>query len=113
MDVSEKTLEGNITQITLSGRMDHEGVSQIDTRFSGMAAAPRMAIIVDMEKVPFLASLGIRLLLINARAVSVRGGKMALLNVERNVAMVLEIAGIDKVIPVYHDIEAAKAAVLS
>jgi anti-anti-sigma factor len=112
MNISEELLEGNVIKINLSGRMDSQGVNQyIDTKFAGMCAAPRTAIVVDMSDVPFLASIGIRSLLMNAKAVTNRGGKFVLLNPAPNVIKMLELGGIDALIPVCRDLETAVAAV--
>lgn len=111
MNINEERLQNDIVRIALSGRMDIEGVGQIETKFAGMTAAPRMAIIVDMSAVPFMSSIGIRALLINAKAVGKRGGKFVLLNPEQNVRKVLETSGIDQLIPISNDLNEAMAKV--
>ena len=113
MNISEEKLQGDVTKINLSGRMDIEGVGQIEIKFTGMCAAPRMAIIVDMSGVPYMSSIGIRALLMNAKAVSRRGGKFVLLNPEPNVKNVLVSSGIDQLIEIHHDLEKALAKVTS
>ena len=60
-----------------------------------------------MSEVSFLASIGIRTLVINARAQSQRGGLMALLKPQPLVAEVLKTAGIDTIIPMYPDLDTA------
>lgn len=98
MNISEEKLQNGVTKINLSGRMDIDGVGMIETRFAGMCAAPDMAFVVDMSGVPYMSSIGIRALLINAKAVRQRGGKLVLLNPEPNVKKVLESSGIDQLI---------------
>jgi anti-anti-sigma factor len=111
MEIREETLAGAVTRINLSGRMDISGVAQIEAQFASMCAAPRMAIIVDMSDVPYMSSIGIRALLMNAKAVSRRNGKFVLLAPPSNVKMVLETSGIDKIIAVHATLDAALAAV--
>jgi anti-anti-sigma factor len=65
---------------------------------------------VDLSQVPFLASIGIRILLTNARVLRQRGGRMALLNPQSMVEEVLKVTGIESIIPIFHDLEAASAA---
>lgn len=113
MNISEEKLQGEVSKINLSGRMDIEGVSQIETQFAGMSAAPRMAVVVDMSEVPYMSSIGIRALLTNARAVSRRGGKFVLLNPEANVKKVLETSGIDQLIAICGDLDEALTKVAS
>jgi anti-anti-sigma factor len=111
MNITEEQLMNDVIKISLSGRMDIEGVSHIETQLAGMASAPRKAIIVDMSGVPYMSSIGIRALLINAKAVAKRGGKFVLLNPERNVKNVLETSGIDQIIPICSGLDEAVAKV--
>jgi anti-sigma B factor antagonist len=113
MNISEENLQGSITKINLSGRMDIEGVAQIEANFRTMSAAPRMAIVVDMSGVPYMSSIGIRALLINAKAVRQRGGKFVLLNPDTNVKKVLVSSGIDQLITICDDLSHALVKVAS
>jgi len=109
MDLEVQQLEGGIERVKLAGRLDSAGVQEIDHRLSALTAA-RSFILVDLSQVPFLASVGIRTLLTNARVLRQRGGKMALLNPQSLVEEVLKVTGIESIIPVFHDLEAASAA---
>lgn len=111
MEISELQLDNQVTKINLSGRMDIEGVKSIETDFATLTAAPRMAVIVDMSGVPYMSSIGIRALLINAKALAKRGGKFALLKPEPNVRNVLTTSGIDQLIAIHDDLDAAIAGV--
>lgn len=107
MEIADEVFANDVHKITLSGRMDIEGVNSIDVRFVGMTAAPRLSIIVDMEAVPFMCSMGIRVLLQGAKAVSKRGGKFALLSPHREVAKILTAAGVDQLITVCDSLDEA------
>ena len=63
-----------------------------------------------MAQVSFLASIGIRTLLQNAKALKQRGGRMVLLNPTDVVDSVLQSTGIAEIIPVFRDLDAACAA---
>ena len=110
MNIESENLNDDVRKIALAGRFDIEGAQLIDLRFSGMTANQK-AVIVDMAGVNFLASIGIRTLVLAAKAVAQRGGKMVLLNPDGNVTKVLEMAGIDALIPISRSLEAAQAAV--
>jgi anti-anti-sigma factor len=90
--------------------MDVKGTQDIDLKFNGYAANQR-SVIVDMSAVDFLASIGIRTLLLVAKAISRRGGKMAILNPDPNVAHILEMAGIDTLIPICRSFDEACSTV--
>jgi anti-anti-sigma factor len=111
MEISEEQLGSSVYKINLSGRMDIQGVGTIETRFAAMTASPRKAIIVDMSGVPFMSSIGIRALLMNAKAVKNRGGKLVLLNPDPNVRSVLESSGIDQLIPLCDALDDAVSTV--
>ncbi len=110
MEMRVEELEGSVTKVVLSGRLDTTGAGKIDLKFSTIAGA-RRAIVVDMSGVTFLASLGIRVLLVGAKAASSKGGKLVLLSPDPNVVAVLKSARIDTLIPVLFDINEAIAAV--
>ena len=110
MNIGSESLDGGILKLNLAGRMDVQGAQEIDVKFTGYTANQK-AVIVDMGAVNFLASIGIRTLLLAAKAIHNRGGKMALLNPEAAVQRVLEVAGIDTLIPICRSLEDARTAV--
>lgn len=79
--------------ITLSGRLDIAGAAEIENNFSALASHADVAL-VDMAGVTFLASIGIRLLLSNAKALYRRGGRMVLFGSDHQVEKVLLTTGV-------------------
>jgi anti-anti-sigma factor len=110
MDMQVEELDGGVTNVVLRGRLDTVGAGIIDLKFNVIAGSKR-AIIVDLSGVDFLASLGIRVLVMGAKAVRNKGGKVVLFSPGENVSSVLKTAGIDQLIPVMFDRSAAIAAV--
>ncbi|MBO9650681.1 MAG: STAS domain-containing protein [Variovorax sp.] len=113
MDLRSEQLAEGIEKISLVGRMDSVGGHDINTRLAALVASRKMLAVVDMSEVSFLASIGIRTLVVNARAQSLRGGVMALANPQPVVAEVLKMAGIDSIIPVYPDVDSAFSALVA
>jgi anti-anti-sigma factor len=111
MNLEMEKRDGGIVELKLAGRMDVQGSQQIDLKFSAMTSADNGKFVVDLAGVEFLASIGIRTLMLSAKSVKARGGKMALLNPNANITKVLEMAGVDTLIPVFHDRASALAAV--
>jgi len=112
MKIESERLDDNIQKITLAGRMDVQGAQEIDLKFAGHTAN-QTAVIVDMSAVDFLSSIGIRTLLLCAKAVTKRNGKMVLLNPDESVTHILQMAGIDTLIPIHRSLEDARKAVTS
>jgi len=110
MEINCESLEGDIYKINLKGRMDIIGNADIDIKFSGMTALPRMFFIVDLSEVNFIASIGIRTLLLSTKAIHNRGGKIVILNPDIHVKKILLMAGIDMVLPIIDTLELAIAA---
>jgi anti-anti-sigma factor len=110
MQIDHEQLDRHILKINLLGRMDFAGNEEIHEKFALLTAPPTNAVIVDLSKVDFVTSVGIRTLLLSAKALKSRGGRMALLNPDANVTRVLAIAGVDRIIGVFRDLETACAA---
>ena len=110
MKLSTESLPGDVTKVILEGLLDLAGSQEIDLRFSVVAGANK-AVVVDLSAVTFVASIGIRTLLTGAKAVHSRGGKLVLLNPSSAVEKVLRVTGVDTLMPIFHDAEAAIQAV--
>jgi len=112
MDMQYNELENNIRVLKLIGSLDILGVGEIETKFAGYCAGENPRVLVDLTEVDYLASIGIRLLLINAKSVASRKGRMVLLNPNPEVKNTLEAAGIQTIIPVYEGMESAETVLL-
>jgi anti-sigma B factor antagonist len=110
MDLAVQDLDSGILGVNLSGRMDIHGTQQIELKFTALTATRRARILVDLSNVTFIASVGIRTLISNAKAQKLRGGSMVLFKPTSQVEEVLRTTGIDAIIPIAHDIEAARGA---
>src|SRR5262249_2970794 len=111
MDISVDDLAGGITRVVLSGRFDPTGAVVVELPFNKIVTEKRK-MIVDLSAVNFLASYGIRVLLVGAKIVKNNGGTLVILCPDSNVAKVLKTAGMDSLIPI-HQTEAAATAALA
>src|SRR5262249_60416969 len=102
MRLSVTAMENGITKVSLSGRLDVQSALEIDDEFTKIAKENKN-LLVDLSDVTFIASLGIRTLVVGAKATSNNGGKMVLLNPQPNVEQVLRTSHIDTVMPITHD----------
>jgi len=110
MELAVQDLDSGILGINLSGRMDITGTQQIDLKFTALTATRRAHVLVDLSNVTFIASIGIRTLINNAKAQKQRGGSMVLYKPNQQVEEVLRSTGIHAIIPIAHDIDAARGA---
>ena len=109
MAIATEELTGGVTKVILDGRLDIEGAAAIDLQMNVIAGSKK-AVLVDLQKVSFLGSMGLRALLAPARAIKGRGGKIVLFAPNEMVEKVLKTSGIDTLIPVHHELESALAA---
>ena len=113
MEIRYSELDNGIILIKLSGRLDIIGTGEIETKFTGYCAGEKVRVIVDVSKVDFLASIGIRLLMLTVKSVVSRGGKMVILNPISEVQNVLELTGIPAIIPIYSHLESAETILMA
>jgi anti-anti-sigma factor len=109
MAISTEELTGGITRVILEGRLDIEGAAAVDLRMN-VIAGTKKAVLVDLQKVSFLGSMGLRTLIAPARAIKGRGGKIVLFGPNESVEKVLKSSGVDTLIPIHHEFDTAIAA---
>jgi anti-anti-sigma factor len=112
MELRIELIAERVTRAIPAGRWDVSGAASIDLRLSVIVGTGR-PVIIDLVEVEFLSSMGIRSILMSAKAARLKGGKLVLLAPAPNVDQVLIAAGIDRLIPIHYDIEQALLAVSS
>jgi anti-sigma B factor antagonist len=109
MDIAVEEIVGGVTKVVLRGRFDTTGAVVVELPFNKIVTEKRK-IMVDLSAVSFLASYAIRVLLVGAKIVNGKGGKLAILCPDNNVSKVLKTAGMDALIPIHRTESAAAAA---
>ena len=104
-------LENGLSRLSLSGRMDVTGALAVDPVFTRLSDE-KMNVVVDLAEVSFLASLGIRSIVVSCKALAAKGGNMVLLAPQPAVEKVLNASGIAAIIPVVADMSAAETILL-
>ena len=102
---SEEIIPG-VTRLNLRGRLDAHGAQVIDTTFAAMAGA-RERVVVDLSRVSFIASAGLRTLISSARNLVARQGRMVCLDPDPLVEQVLVRSGVDRLIPICRELAEA------
>lgn len=108
MKLSTEEMNGGITRVVLEGRLDIEGAAAVDLRMNVIAGSTSR-LLVDLQGVSFLGSMGLRSLVVPAQVVKRRGGKTVLFGPVPMVEEVLRSSNITTIIPVRHDLESALA----
>jgi anti-sigma B factor antagonist len=113
MLVEHDDFEDGVRMIRLKGRLDLEGAEAADLKLTVLAATRKNFVIVDLDGVEFMSSIGISVIVRVARAVTSRQGRLVLLKPQPNVADVLMRTQIDQIIPVFGELSAARVGVLA
>lgn len=108
MNLEYSQLEDGIRLIKLTGKLDAEGTSEISDQFGQHCLGENVFMLVDLSRLTYLSSIGIPLLVSNAKTVMEHGGRMALLSPQPNVKYVLEITGVTHMLRLYNDLRTAQ-----
>jgi anti-sigma B factor antagonist len=108
MRLEQVELPNNILLVRLKGALDIAGAGEIEVPLTGIAEK-HSKVIVNFTNVTFLASIGIRLLVKAARAISKKNGRLVVFNPSDDARKVLRSTGIDSIIAVVADENAAIA----
>ena len=106
MHLQSEEIDGDVTRVVLVGALDFAGTEEIGLKLSVLAES-RTRLVIDLEKVTFLSSMGIRSLLTAAKTIARRRGKMVLLNPSAIVQKVLQTTGCDGLMPISRSLDEA------
>ncbi len=114
MAVQCTDLESGIRHVSVDGRLDSVGSDEIGTQFAVLVAGAAKRVVIDLTSVSFLSSIGIRLIVQNAKGLQSRGGRVAIyVGNNEQVTKTLELTGISTLIPIFADLGQANQAVLA
>ena len=108
MQITISDLGDSTKKVTLVGKLDIAGAAEIETPMS-VVAGTRGNVMVDMTGVDFIASIGIRHLVIAAKAIARGAGKLVLLDPTPMVTEVLAMAGLQQILPIARSEDEARA----
>jgi anti-sigma B factor antagonist len=101
---------GDVLVIRLPSRLDAAGLALIDSDFSEVATTHKGKLLADMSDVNFVASLALRMLLMNLKAVQPQGGDLRLAGLQPQIAEIFRKSRFDTLFKIYADRDAALAS---
>ena len=111
MKVVVINIGNGILKVVLTGSMNEEGQLEFESQFNEIMKLKMTKVIIDLKDVNFLNSRGIRALVLGAKLLREKGGKLVLVNPSALVEEIMKTAGIDAIIPIAPDLSAAIALV--
>jgi stage II sporulation protein AA (anti-sigma F factor antagonist) len=109
MEIIVSDFDEAIKKVTLVGKLDMIGAEKIGLPLAAVAGS-RGNIVVDMAGVDFIASIGIRHLVMAAKTVARGAGKLVLLGPTPMVTEVLVVSGLEQLLPIVRSEEEVRAA---
>ena len=102
---------GDVVIVKLAGRLDSAAARSAEDGFNAALAGAAPHLAVDMTKLDYISSAGLRVLLVVAKKVQQAKGKVALFGLSPNVREVFSVSGFDTIFSIQPDAAAALAAV--
>lgn len=109
MQISVSEIDTTTKRVTLVGKLDISGAERIGLPLATVAGS-KCNLVVDMSGVDFIASIGIRHLVMAAKAVARNNGRLVVFGPTPMVAEVLEVSGLQDILPVAASEEELQAA---
>lgn len=94
-----KKAEGNQMTLALEGRLDTITAPQLETEFK-VCLHEVEELVLDLEKLEYLSSAGLRVLLAAQKQMQKQWGKMVIMNVNETIMEVFEVTGFVDIITI-------------
>lgn len=104
-------LGDRLVRVALVGRLDTPGVDRVETQFVEALVPGANNAIVDLSRVEFVASMGIRMLVSAARSLRTRQATLVVYGAQDPVMRVFEAVALTKLLPICSTEADALAAV--
>jgi anti-anti-sigma factor len=111
LDVTSRTF-GNVVVAVPVGRADMAGSTALEAALSPLWGKPDVAgLVLDLDGVPYISSVGLRVLMIAAKQMRSRRARIAVAGLQPVVAEIFAISRFDKVLEVFPAVGDALAAI--
>ena len=102
--------DGGVTVVSVDGELDTNSAPVAQQQILPLAQAG-CKMVLDMTKVPYMSSAGIRVLLSTYRTVTSNGGKIVIVGLADDVRETMSVTGFLKFFQTFDNLEAGKQAV--
>ncbi|MBN2433791.1 MAG: STAS domain-containing protein [Spirochaetes bacterium] len=104
------TTKNDVSIITLMGELRIFDLADYTSFFEEQIANGKVKIIINFEKITYIDSTAIGLLVNIKRNIEEKGGRLTLISVKPDVMNVLQITGINQFLDIYDSLETAMAS---
>ena len=110
MEMTVNDVNGSHLKVSLDGRLDTAAVDRIETALVARVVPRGLNAIVDLSKVDFIGSMGVRMLISTARALSRKNARLVLLAPQEGVREVFDSVSLGDIIKICAEEAEAVAA---
>src|SRR5579864_1626821 len=110
MELAEEQA-GNVRIVRVAGRLDSSAAQPAEDSFGRVLQGGPPHLAIDMAKLEYISSAGLRVLLVVAKKVQQAKGKVVLFGLVPHVREVFSISGFDQIFAIESDAAAAMIAV--
>lgn len=103
--------EGDIFVYTVKGRFDAQTCQEVEAQMRKWLESGETLFLGDFSGMDYISSAGLRVLLMMAKELAKKGGKIGLCTLKDHVKEVFDIAGISAIIPIYDSRDEALKAI--
>ena len=86
--------------VVIEGRVDTVTAPDLEMKVSPIWAKPAITLVFDCEKLEYLSSSGLRIILTAHKQVAAKGGKFILRNLTREVRSVIDLTGFSRILTI-------------
>jgi len=103
----KKEKRNNITCLRIEGCLDASNSSIAEKNVLDTVAAEGANLIIDLSELQYISSAGLRVILVIAKDIKAKNGKIVLCSMAEGVKKVFEISGFTSIFDIQDNIEAA------
>ena len=102
---------GEVLILTADGRLDADTAGGVQGQIDALIDGGETRLLLDLTKLDYVSSAGLRVLLITAKRLDGSNGRFAICGLSDNVAEVFTVSGFDTIIDIHPDVPSALAAI--
>jgi anti-sigma B factor antagonist len=106
MEISERKA-GGVCVVSITGRLDSGTSDGLGQRLHLLIDGGERRLVIDAEKLDYISSTGLRVLLVAAKRLKAVDGRIVLSSLKPHILEVFEIAGFKSIFPIYGNVEQA------
>ena len=100
MEIMEKKI-GSVSVIALDGRLDAYVSSNVEQKLNALVDADEICLVVSLERLDYVSSSGLRVLLASLKKVRKRDGDIKLACMKPHIKEVFDVAGFSQLFSIY------------